>query len=81
MLETITTALFLIYIGYREWQHGVHVKRLENKAMAKDTEDYARLQHIDKTPKPVKAEKDPEEDFENPEVVSVEDALKGLDRG
>lgn len=81
MIEILTTALFLAYIGYREWQHGVHVKRLENKAISKDTEDYARLQHIDKAIKPAKPLADPEDDFDNPENVDVSEALKGIDRG
>ena len=69
---------FLLFIGYREWQHQSHIRDLELKALSKTPQEYAQLKHIDK---PIKREKPVVEDeLVDPLEISANDALKGLNR-
>ncbi len=68
--------IFIAYIGFREWLFYVHVKDLEVKLMARDSQEYAVIKGIDKPTRPVKTE--PEDEMVDPFEVDPNDALKGL---
>ena len=68
--------IFIAYIGFREWLFYVHVKDLEVKLMARDTNDYAVIKGIDNPAKPVKEK--PEDELVDPFDVDPNDALKGI---
>ena len=68
--------IFLAYIGFREWLFYIHVKDLEVKLMARDSQEYAVIKGIDRPVKQV--EEKPEDELVDPFEVDPNDALKGL---
>lgn len=56
----VLTALYLVYLGYREWQHGVHVHDLEMKLMARDAQEYIMLKDAESPKVAVEEKTEPE---------------------
>lgn len=64
MQTLVLTSLFLLYVGYREWQHGSHVRDLEAKLMAKNVQEYVMIKESDRPSQPI--EQPPQADFIDP---------------
>ena len=67
---------FLIFIGYREWQHFNHIKDLELKALAKNPQEYATMKNIEQKAK-VNPPKE-EDELVDPFEINANDAMKGI---
>ena len=76
MFETIVIIVLIILIGFLEYLHNEHIKDLELKLLAKNSNEYATYKNIDKPKKPV-ATKEPDE-LVDLETVNAADVLKGM---
>jgi hypothetical protein len=77
MTEIIIVALFLIFIGYREWLTHERIKDLELKAFTRDPQEYAAYKNIAQPVTKPQVEED--DDLVDPLDVNAEDALKGME--
>jgi cell division protein FtsL len=75
MVELIIVIVFLIYLGFREWDVSKHIRDLELKLMAKDPQEYAALKRLEK---PIKEIKKENEDLIEPEDANPADAIRGI---
>ena len=76
MIETIVIIVLIILIGFLEYLHNEHIKDLELKLLAKNSNEYATYKNIDKPKKPVATKE--EDELVDLADVTPEEMIKGF---